>query len=471
MGIVVILFTIGFTPYLAQEAFATHVISSYVANDPDDGDTVFGIGDTLTITLDVAGNVTTGAVTVPTDVTGNFTFTANPLATFTTDWTANWINTTQLQITFVTNPTALTIGASTVEATAGNNIGDGSGDEGLTTAQSTLSGDFGLFVAASTGGGGGCTGDCIEPTLGVRNDGQRIVEEGFTYNGNSVDVERYFTPYPLVTVNVGKQNVAEFKIYDNGGPDKISHFELAFGLANGESIGMSKAVINWDKTFDGIETVTLDDPENVLDKIDVTTSEGSCSDELHQKCLIVKVTHTFRAPLEFDILATNVWDEKRNAWQNYYNHGIEVVGESQNQPKEYAGVNAGQIYHLTETSKTMAIDEFGNTWSLVYDQWAMDFVPNQKIVDGIAMNGYTRENSQFDVYRYGQYLLAENKLSEMCSECSDESYAEINDIFAYEYPITISSLENPEIQKTMIIESEKAQEILAHMFDPILYLK
>jgi len=232
----------------------------------------------------------------------------------------------------------------------------------LTAPSSVLASD----ATVNRKNGSGCEGDCEEPTLGLDNRGQRLVDNGFSYNGKSVDVEYYFTPYPLVTVQVGKQNVAEFKIYENMGPDSISHFELAFGLANGESIGMSKAVINWDKTFDGVETITLDDPENVLDSIKVTTSEGSCSDELQQKCLIVKVKHTFRAPLDFNILGTNVWDAKRNAWQNYYNHGIEVVGESLNPPKEYDGINKGHIYHLTETGKDTAVDEFGNSWSLKY---------------------------------------------------------------------------------------------------------
>jgi len=125
-------------------------------------------------------------------------------------------------------------------------------------------------------GGGSCGVDCIGPTLGVNSDGKRLVDDGFSYNGKSVDVQYFYTPYPLVTVNVGEQNVAEFKIYENRGPDNIRHFELAFGLASGESIGMSKAVINWDKSFDGIETVTLDDPENVLETIIVNTFEGSC---------------------------------------------------------------------------------------------------------------------------------------------------------------------------------------------------
>jgi hypothetical protein len=137
---------------------------------------------------------------------------------------------------------------------------------------------------------------CI--TICIPNICSKYIEiKWVTYNGKSINVERFFTPYPLVTVQTGKQNVAEFKIYENQGPDNISHFELAFGLATGESIGMSKAVINWDKTFDGIETVTLNDPENVLENILVATSEEFCSDESQQKCLVVKIIHTFRKPI------------------------------------------------------------------------------------------------------------------------------------------------------------------------------
>jgi len=477
IGVVVILFTIGFTPYLTQNAFAlAPTITSYVADDPNDLNTVWDAGDTITINLSAGVNATTGNVRNAI-VTGNFTFPLlSPIAGAT--YTSEWISTSVLRLTFsVVGTNTPIIGSSTtIDVNPTNNLGITLNNTDNTVMQPAtdvnLSGDFGLFVAAttSTDGGGGCT-DCTAPTLGMDDKGRRLVDNGFTYNGNAIDVERYFTPYPLVTVSVGKQNVAEFKIYDDKGPDSVSHFELAFGLANGESIGKSKAVINWDRAYDGVETITIDDPENVLDKINITTSEGYCSDESQQKCLIVKVTHTFRAPLDFNILGTNVWDTKRNAWQNYYNHGIEVVGESLNPPNEYDGINAGQIYHLTETSKTTAIDEFGNTWSLQFDLWTMDYIPNEKIIGGIAMNGYTRENSQFEMYKFGQQLLAENKLNEMCSECSDEPYTEIEDIFAYDYPIVMSPLENPEIQKTMSIESEKAQNVLEYILDPILYLK
>jgi len=283
-------------------------------------------------------------------------------------------------------------------------------------------------------------------TLGVNKDGVRLVDDGFSYNAKSIDVEQYFTPYPLVTVPVGEQNVAEFKIYNYEGPDKISHFELAFGLAVGESIGMSKVVINWDKSFDGIETVTLDDPGNVLENIKVTTSEGSCSDETETECLIVKIEHTFRAPLESNTFATNFWDDKRNAWQNYYNHGIEVVGESMNPPEIHDGINKGQIYHLTETGRNTAVDEFGNAWTLD-KTWTKDYIPKGKIVDGITMHGIDRVNSLFNAYKQDQQLLAQESMDQLCPFCSDKEFAEINDIFAYTFT-NRNSLEFSEYKQT-----------------------
>lgn len=469
---VAVLFTIGFVPILVQDAFAVSpTIASYVANDPDDGDTVFGAGDTITINTDIPTNATVVAVIDPLFVTANFTFTSpDPLLglTFTTDWTAEWTTSSSLVITFVNIGNVLTIGSSSVDVSGSNSIGDQlpeDPDPGMAAGSQTLSGDFGLFVAV-TSNGSGCD-NCEAPTLGINSNAKRLVDNGFSYNGKSVDVERYFTPYPLVTVQTGKQNVAVFKIYDDKGSDRISHFELAFGLASGESIGTSKAVINWDKSFDGIETITLDDPENVLDKIKVTTSEGYCSDDSSQKCLIVKVVHTFRAPLDFNILGTNVWDFKRNSWQNYFNHGIEVVGESLNPPKEYDGIDKRQIYHLTETSKTSAVDEFGNSWSLEYGLWVMDYVKPERIVDSDT-DVFTRMHSEFAKYQDTQANNSIEQLLVLCPTCL-MPYADFEDSVSFEYSERTSRINDSELQKNLMIESEKAQKIMNHLLDSLLY--
>jgi len=459
---VVVLFTIGFAPYLTQEAFADQpTIDGFIVDDPDDGDTSYSVGDTITITFDVPTNQT-GVVT-DANIFGNFTFTNQDINdnTFSGTWTTNQI----LTLTVDAITTSPIIGTTGISALGTNNIGvlgeTVDADNALGT-DIKLTGDFGLFVAVT---GGGCD-NCEAPTLGISSNAKRLVDNGFSYNGKSVDVERYFTPYPLVTVKVGKQNVAEFKIYDDKGPDRVSHFELAFGLASGESIGMSKAVINWDKSFDGIETITLDDPENVLDNIKVTTFEGYCSDDSSQKCLIVKVVHTFRAPLDFNILGTNVWDFKRNAWQNYYNHGIEVVGESLNPPKEYDGINRGHIYHLTETGKNTAVDEFGNTWALD-KTWTKDYVKPERIVDSDT-DVFTRMHSEFAKYKDTQANDSIDQLLALCPTCL-MPYADFEDSVSLEYSERISRTNDPELQKNLMIESEKAQKIMNHLLDPLLY--
>lgn len=458
---------------MSPDAFAASGISNATANDPDDADAVYSVDDTIIIAFPAPTNATGSGTMSNTEFRANFTIDTTDIDTADTVtgvWNAasDILTLTINTIAGVDPPTANTDTVSydvsngnlfyAVNATAG-----GAGTEFLGNPV-TLTGDFGLFVAASTtNNGGGCSGDCEEPTLGVNSVGTRLVDNGFTYNGKSVDVERYFTPYPLVTIQTGKQNVAEFKIYENSGPDNISHFELAFGLAKGQSIGMSKAVINWDKSFDGIETVTLVDPENVLDDIQITTLEDNCSDDSQQKCLIVKVAHTFRAPLDSNILGTNVWDIKRNAWQNYYNHGIEVIGESLNPSKQYDGINKGHIYHLTETGKTSAVDESGNIWSLKYDQWMMDYILPDKVQDPPTMI-MTRTHSDFAEYKTNQTSNAISYMLELCPDCLKQ-YDDLTNPFSYEYPEKLDKMSNPAIQKIMAEEELKAKKYLIQVFE------
>ena len=312
----------------------------------------------------------------------------------------------------------------------------------------------------------GCS-DCEAPTLGLNSDFKRIVENGFTYNGKPADAERFFTPYPLITATVGKQNTAVFKIYEDRGPEYVKHFSFAFGLDKGQSIGESQAMIELDIDHEGTETVTVTDPENALDNIKVSTNIANCNDNNSQiQCLIVTIDHRFRAPLDFNIVGTDVWDMKRNAWQNYFNHGIEITGESLNPANEYDGVSTGHIYHLTETGKTTAIDEFGDTWSFQYGKWIKDYVQNERIQDTTSV--FNRNHSDFVDYKEQQAQNAIPQLLQYCPSCLT-SHEDFKDSFGYEYPETIDKLDNPEILQKMILENEKAQVIMDYLLDPVSY--
>jgi len=331
-----------------------------------------------------------------------------------------------------------------------------------TNSNSLSQTDFAWTYQPSSSGGSGCNGDCEEPTLGVLPNGQRVVEDGFTYNGHSVDVERFFTPYPLITAEVGKQNTAQFKIYENRGPDNIAHFDFAFGLGKDQIISDSKAMIEVDFARDGTQTVNIVDPENTLDNVSVTTDKVACNGGPTQ-CLEITINHTFREPLDFNIVATNVWDYSRQSWQNYYNHGIEVVGTSMNPAKQYDGINQGNIYHLTETGKNTAVDEFGDSWTFQYGIWMKDYIKQDRIQDGETIV-FDRMHSDFAEYREHLANDAFNQLSETCPLCI-EQYADFEGATSWEYGNKISKLSNSEIQMLMSVEEQKAQEIMKRLLD------
>ena len=370
----------------------------------------------------------------------------------------------------------LTLNAAIVESDSptvtytlnGRSIDDGAEDNDLAAFSNQSVTNNVTAPTESNGGGSGCNGDCEEPTLGVLPNGQRIVEDGFTYNGYSVDVERFFTPYPLITAQVGKQNTAQFKIYENRGPDNIAHFSFAFGLGKGEIISQSQAMIEVDFTRDRTQTVTITDPENALDNVLVTTDKVTCNGGQTQ-CLEITIKHMFREPLDFDIVGTDVWDYSRQSWQNYYNHGIEVVGPSMNPPDEFDGIDKGHIYHLTETSKTTAVDEFGDSWTFQYGTWNKDFIKQERIQDGEKMV-FDRMHSDFADYKNTQAEFAFSELLEFCPLCI-ETYDDFEESFSYSYPNGMHKLDDPEIQNKMKFEINKAEKIMDELLDPYYHYR
>ena len=111
----------------------------------------------------------------------------------------------------------------------------------------------------------------VPPTLGLDQNQKRIVDGGFSFNDNPIDVLQYYTPYPLITTPVGQNNTIKLKIYEEKGLDNIAHVGLSYGLGKGEIFNEGRATIEYDKTFDGIESVTLFDPKHVLGSVNVTS--------------------------------------------------------------------------------------------------------------------------------------------------------------------------------------------------------
>lgn len=326
----------------------------------------------------------------------------------------------------------------------------------------------GLVLNFISGAGGFCNGDCTKPTLGLDTLMNRIVEKGFLYNGHAVDVEEYYTPYPLIITNVGQKNVAILKIYENGGPENIRHVGLAFGLSKGgQSMSESKAIIKWDKTFSGLETITVKDPENALQDVSVKTEIGNCSQMGKPQCLIISIFHTFRQSLGFTIVGTDVWDSKRNSKTNFYNHGIEIVGESLNPPIQYTVLDSsGYPVIVTQTEKNMGIDEDGNLWRLDNQIWNKENEVLEKLPDSITMHGLDRNNNLFKSYINGQRLLAQESFNQQVNGKTIQNQEFSNPNYYAYIPSNFDESEYEELlPKRIFEEMKKAKELFSILYD------
>ena len=327
-----------------------------------------------------------------------------------------------------------------------------------------------IVVDSHVGSSGStCSGDCTPPTLGIGATLERIVYNGFSYNQNPVDVEQYYTPYPLITTIVGKENVVELKIFDDGGPQNIEHVGLAFGLGHGESFGESKATINLDRDRNGKEFVTLFDPENVFDNVHVLTKIDYCDGVSGAQCLMVSIYHTFREPLNFNMVATYVWDFYKNGWQNYYNHGIHIDGDSLNPPKTkkiaFGEKNMKGKFLLTQIDKKNDLwaDEFGNIYQnkgndrfdRIYD------FPKEIVYDKVGPHGCTRTCNWFEYEVLHQELLAEIKLNEILR--GQEIKSVLEEPFSYVFHI-IQRHEDPQLQANIQDEIKKAEKLYTLLY-------
>jgi hypothetical protein len=328
-----------------------------------------------------------------------------------------------------------------------------------------------VVIDSVSSGGGGCSGDCGPPTLGINQNLDRIVSHGFSYNNNPVDVELYYTPYPLITVNVGEENLAVLKIYEDGGIQNIEHVGLGFGLGKGEIFNDSKATINLDMTHDGTEIITVDDPENALENVKVVTAEEPCAVNSPTQCLVVFIYHTFREPLNFNMVATYVWDFKKNAWQNYYNHGIEIVGESLNPPKTefvyFGTTEMSGLYELVRVDKKTDVwqDESGNLYKhFENDRFDMIYkVPKKIIYDSASMNGCDRNCNWFEYYKLHESLLAEITLNDVIMAGKPIKGEPPAEPFYYEYHMLQRS-EDHELQQSMLNEIIRAEELYDSLY-------
>ena len=176
------------------------------------------------------------------------------------------------------------------------------------------------------------------PTMGLANSGTRIVEDGFEYNGITVNVDRYYTEFPQISTNVGELNSLKMKFYDDAGPEGIKRVEVALGVPDIGLYHDAESLIEiWmDRSNLTVKEIIIVDDLNLLDtsSISASLSKTSCIDSDETECLLVDLKYSYKESPAYEIIAIKPVDWDRNALQFYFNDGIRVHGNSLNIPKE-----------------------------------------------------------------------------------------------------------------------------------------
>ena len=321
--------------------------------------------------------------------------------------------------------------------------------------------------------------DCEAPTLGLNDEGNRVVSGGFAYNGNSVDVDSFFTDYPQITAELGVQNTVVLKIYDEDGPDSVRHASVAFGLRAGQSISESLAAIVWNRDHAGNETITVVDPHGSMqDNVSVSTSEVECSNGSSFVCLEVSISHMFLAPLGFDMVGTNVWDADRNGRQNYFNHGVRLVGESL-VPEPGILADGVRYYPVSEGSSLSVVsDGDGNLYRLAPDgrylpltnASALYRIPDETgwvhASDREPMGGYDRQDPRFATYLEAQRAVALEILKTMTlGESLDNPGFGAPAALVYHEQTYGDRADDEGLQAAILAERERAALMYALLFE------
>lgn len=169
--------------------------------------------------------------------------------------------------------------------------------------------------------GGGCT-ECTPPTLGLDEEGKRLISGGIVINGQSHDVDFFKQNLNAEILNVNEPVEIILKVYENTGIDSIEHVELNIGqedrFVSGVTIPHNPVTIEWNKTFDGKETVTIHDKQNLVKDVSVHVIDTSP---------IIGFKFKFTPVEEFNAntLVTKIWDTRKNVSVNHFYDALNIA--------------------------------------------------------------------------------------------------------------------------------------------------
>ncbi len=340
--------------------------------------------DTITLSFTSSEPIGTPTVTINTA-----TATVTPAAPgSTTSWSAE----TTITSTDADGVVTFTIAFSDLAATSndGTPVTDTTDNTGVTVDN----------TAPTRNSRGSDDDSKTRPTFGI--SGQtfaQIVNCGYSMDGVCTNVTEYHVDYNRQIIQTGTTHDFALKAYAQNG---MKSFVIGFGVNEvGAPASESEASITVnlgrDYTLDStytIDSVEYDNDENVIGEnatfaVSGVSCNGGSDDDNDGDSSIIQKDQTqctqllidgvlFRETMYDEPFMIEAVDAKRKVITHYMNEGLQIIGESINEPPthKFSSKKTSQsdavILELTRTDKLKNIwtDQFGYTWSAdTPDEW------------------------------------------------------------------------------------------------------
>ncbi len=241
----------------------------------------------------------------------------------------------------------------------------------------TVSGTGNIFADhGSSGGGGGCSGDCIPPTLGRDDYGQVFVTNGLEINGNPFDVSYFQQDMSPQILKTGESATISLKIFENTGPSYLTHVFLMLGMEektiSGVKVPSYPVQIVWERPLNEKPSVTVDDPNDLVSHVSVDSNLGS--DAFGNEDVLTEIVFKFTPTQKFDtdVVLVEMWDFENNSWTNYFYNSIIV--------DDYKSQSFGNIVNSEgNDSKPKIPNWFKNNAGF----WSRDQIDDETFIVGI----------------------------------------------------------------------------------------
>jgi hypothetical protein len=166
-----------------------------------------------------------------------------------------------------------------------------------------------------------CSRPCEAPTIGVLDNGQRIVENGLVISGRAFDVENQIQTIPTMTFNTETLARIKLMVYDNDGVDALRTVSITISDYRDDKNRNDMARISFNQAFTGAHSVDVMDKNGLLKDATATATQ---LDEFR-----TEVVFSFRPVKPFDTsaLIVDMWDQDQSSRTNVFLDAVKTTGQ------------------------------------------------------------------------------------------------------------------------------------------------